>query len=99
MYIRTTFKSTMLMRATDVHVFLPFHDGYPDAEAPFPTLYFLPGYSANAEELATCLPFHPGRRKLFLHGSPGARCAERQLCGGRAGDCDPQVVSQAVPQI
>ncbi len=57
MYIRTTFKSTMLMRATDVHVFLPFHDGYPDAEAPFPTLYFLPGYSANAEELATCLPF------------------------------------------
>lgn len=57
MYIRTTLKSAMLARATDVHVFLPFHDGYPDVEGPFPTLYFLPGYSANAEELATCLPF------------------------------------------
>lgn len=56
MYIRSTFKSSMLMRAVDVHVFLPFHDGYPDTPAPFPTLYFLPGYSANAEEIATCLP-------------------------------------------
>jgi len=56
MYIRTTFKSKMLMRAVDVHVFLPFHDGYPDAPTPFPTLYFLPGYSASAEEIATCLP-------------------------------------------
>ena len=56
MYIRATVKSKMLMRATDVHVFLPFHDGYPDTEAPFKTLYFLPGYSANAEEIATCLP-------------------------------------------
>ena len=56
MYIRTTFKSKMLMRAVDVHVFLPFHDGYPDTPAPFPTLYFLPGYSASAEEIATCLP-------------------------------------------
>ena len=56
MYIRATFKSKMLMRAVDVRVFLPFHDGYPDTPAPFPTLYFLPGYSANAEEIATCLP-------------------------------------------
>ena len=56
MYIRTTVKSKMLMRAVDVHVFLPFHDGYPDAKAPFPTLYFLPGYSSSAEEIATCLP-------------------------------------------
>ena len=56
MYIRTTFKSKMLMRAVDVRVFLPFHDGYPDTPAPFPTLYFLPGYSANAEEIVTCLP-------------------------------------------
>ena len=39
-----------------VHAFLPFHDGYEDAQAPYPTLYFLPGYSANAEELATLLP-------------------------------------------
>lgn len=56
MYIRATFKSKMLMRAVDVRVFLPFHDGYPDTPAPFKTLYFLPGYSANAEEIATCLP-------------------------------------------
>ena len=56
MYIRATVKSKMLMRATDVHVFLPFHDGYPDTKTPFRTLYFLPGYSANAEEIATCLP-------------------------------------------
>ena len=56
MYIRATVKSKMLMRATDMHVFLPFHDGYPDTKAPFPTLYFLPGYSANTEEIATCLP-------------------------------------------
>lgn len=56
MYIRTTIKSKMLMRATDVHVLLPFHDGYPDAKAPFPTLYFLPGYSASAEEIVTFLP-------------------------------------------
>ena len=56
MYIRTTFKSKMLMRAVDVRVFLPFHDGYPDTPAPFKTLYFLPGFSANAEEIATCLP-------------------------------------------
>ena len=56
MYIRATVKSKMLMRATDLHVFLPFHDGYPDTEVPFKTLYFLPGYSANAEEIATYLP-------------------------------------------
>lgn len=57
MYIRLSYKSFALMRATTVHAFLPWHDGYPDAPAPFPTLYFLPGYSASAEELATCLPF------------------------------------------
>lgn len=56
MYIRTTFKSKMLMRAVQVHVLLPFHDGCPDTPAPFPTLYFLPGYSGNAEEIITCLP-------------------------------------------
>ena len=56
MYIRATFKSKMLMRAVDAHVFLPFHDGYPDTPAPFKTLYFLPGYSASAEEIATYLP-------------------------------------------
>lgn len=56
MYIRFTYKSSSLARATDVHVFLPFHDGYPSANAPYPTLYFLSGYSANAEEIAFTLP-------------------------------------------
>ena len=56
MYLRISFKSQMLGRGVGVHAFLPFHDGYEDAQAPYPTLYFLPGYSANAEELATLLP-------------------------------------------
>ena len=51
MYLRISFKSQMLGRGVGVHAFLPFHDGYEDAQAPYPTLYFLPGYSANAEEL------------------------------------------------
>ena len=56
MYLRLSFKSKMLVRGVTVHAFLPFHDGYEDAPRPYPTLYFLPGYSANAEELATLLP-------------------------------------------
>ena len=46
MYLRISFKSQMLGRGVTAHAFL----------APYPTLYFLPGYSANAEELATLLP-------------------------------------------
>ena len=56
MYLRISFKSQMLGRGVTAHAFLPFHDGYEDTPAPYPTLYFLPGYSANAEELATLLP-------------------------------------------
>ena len=56
MYIRATAKSAELQRAVDFHVILPCHDGYPDAEKPFPTLYFLPGYSGNSEELTFGLP-------------------------------------------
>lgn len=56
MYIRATAKSTSLQRAVEFHVILPFHDGYPDAKRPWPTLYFLPGYSGNAEEIVFALP-------------------------------------------
>lgn len=56
MYLRISFKSQMLGRGVTAHAFLPFHDGYEDTPAPYPTLYFLPGYSANAEELATLMP-------------------------------------------
>ena len=43
MYLRISFKSQMLGRGVGVHAFLPFHDGYEDAQAPYPTLYFFPG--------------------------------------------------------
>lgn len=56
MYIRTTAKFTSLQRAAEFHVILPFHDGYPDAKRPYPTLYLLPGYSGNAEEIIFTLP-------------------------------------------
>ena len=39
MYLRISFKSQMLGRGVGVHAFLPFHDGYEDAQAPYPTLY------------------------------------------------------------
>lgn len=65
MYTRVTVKSQMLMRSTDVHVFLPFHDGYPDAKPPFKTLYFLPGYTCNAQEILTFLPM---RRMCAQYG-------------------------------
>ena len=56
MYMKVTAKSAALQRAVDFHVILPFHDGYPDAKRPYPTLVFLPGYSGNAEEIIFALP-------------------------------------------
>ena len=56
MYLKVTAKSDALMRAVDFHVILPYHDGYPDAEEPFAALYFLPGFSASAEEIIFGLP-------------------------------------------
>ena len=56
MYIKATAKGQSLMRGTDFHVILPYHDGYPDAARPYPTLYFLPGFSCNAEEIVFALP-------------------------------------------
>ena len=57
MYTKVTAKSLCLQRAVDFHVILPFHDGYPDPEPPYPTLYFLPGYSASAEEILFGFPW------------------------------------------
>ena len=38
---------------------------YPDAKRPYPTLYFLPGFSASAEEIAFALPL---RQMSALYG-------------------------------
>ena len=65
MYIKATAKSKTLMRGADFHVILPYHDGYPDAKRPYPTLYFLPGFSASAEEIAFALPL---RQMSALYG-------------------------------
>lgn len=56
MYIRACFKSQSLVRSVTAHVFLPYYDGYEGNHPPFRTLYFLPGYSADAEDLVTLLP-------------------------------------------
>ena len=56
MYLRFSVKSVCLQKTMEVHALLPFGDGYPDTPAPWPTLYFLPGYSGNAEELLYALP-------------------------------------------
>ena len=66
MYLTLTAKSASLMRAVTVHVLLPYHDGYPDMPAPYPTLYFLPGFSSNAEEIMFALPM---RQMSALYGT------------------------------
>ena len=38
-------------------MFLPCCDGWGNAEKPFKTLYFLPGFSASGKELSTSLSF------------------------------------------
>lgn len=65
MYMKVSAKSLSLQRAAGFHVILPYHDGYPDAKRPYPTLYFLPGYSGNAEELIFTLPL---RQMSALYG-------------------------------
>ena len=94
MYLKVTAKSQSLRRAADFHVILPFHDGYPDADRPYPTLYFLTGYSGSAEELIFTLPLRqmaclygiaivlPDGENLFYTDHP-----ERATCMGEyAGD-------------
>ena len=65
MYMKVTAKSLSLQRAADFHVILPYHDGYPDGDRPYPVLYFLTGYSGNAEELIFTLPL---RQMSALYG-------------------------------
>ena len=65
MYMKVTAKSLSLQRSADFHVILPFHDGYPDCGRPYPTLYFLTGYSGSAEELIFTLPL---RQMSALYG-------------------------------
>ncbi|MBQ3278856.1 MAG: hypothetical protein IJG94_06805 [Clostridia bacterium] len=94
MYMKVTAKSNALQRAADFHVILPFHDGYPDAPRPYPTLVFLPGYSGSAEEIIFALPLRqmsalygigiivPDGENAFYTDHP-----ERALCMGQyAGD-------------
>ena len=66
MYLKATAKSKALMGAVDFHVILPYHDGYPDANRPYPTLYFLPGFSGNAEEIVFALPLRQMAAKYGL---------------------------------
>lgn len=56
MYMKVTAKSAALQRAVDFHVILPYHDGYPGPDRPWPVLVFLPGYSGSAEEIVFALP-------------------------------------------
>lgn len=65
MYLKVTAKALSLQRAVDFHVILPYHDGYPDPGRPYPTLYLLPGYSGNAEEIVFGLPL---RQMATLYG-------------------------------
>ena len=65
MYLRFSVKSVCLQKSMEVHALLPFGDGYPDTPAPWPTLYFLPGYSGNAEEILFALPL---RKFSATHG-------------------------------
>ena len=65
MYMKVTAKSRSLQRAADFHVILPYHDGYPDGNRPYPTLYLLTGYSGNAEEILFTLPL---RQMSALYG-------------------------------
>lgn len=65
MYMKVTAKSASLQRAVDFHVILPYHDGYPNPERPYPTLVFLPGYSGSAEEILFALPL---RQMATLYG-------------------------------
>lgn len=56
-YIEMNYKSESLMRSVSLNVFLPCCDGWENAEKPFKTLYFLPGFSASGKELSTSLSF------------------------------------------
>lgn len=105
MYLKVTAKSLSLMRAVEFHVLLPCHDGYPDAPKPYPTLFFLPGFSCNAEEITFSLPLRqmsaqygiaiivPDGENAFYTDHP-----ERVSCHGRfAGEELPEIACRLFP--
>ncbi len=105
MYLKATAKFQSLMRGVDFHVILPYHDGYPDADRPYPTLYFLPGFSCNAEEIVFALPLRqmsalygvavvvPDGENMFYTDHP-----ERAACMGRfAGEELAEVARKMFP--
>ena len=56
-HISLDFKSMSLTRNVSLEIFLPFGEGFPNEGGPYKTLYFLPGFSSSAKELATYLGF------------------------------------------
>jgi len=63
-HISLDYKSESLVRNVSLEVFLPYSEGVPEDGRLYKTLYFLPGFSASAIELATYLSF---RTKSLIH--------------------------------
>ena len=64
-YIQLDFHSHSLNRNVNLNIFLPDGELLPAAEQPYPTVYFLPGFSASGKELSTFLHF---RTQCLLNG-------------------------------
>ncbi|VJB48363.1 esterase [Streptococcus pneumoniae] len=64
-YIQLDFHSHSLNRNVNLNIFLPDGELLPAAEQPYPTIYFLPGFSASGKELSTFLHF---RTQCLLNG-------------------------------
>lgn len=54
-FIELSYKSESLKRTVSLNIFLPYGDGGENAEKPFKTLYFLPGFSTSRIEMCTLL--------------------------------------------
>ena len=82
--ISISFFSTMMARHVTVKVIIPFDIadllGY---KQPFPTLYFLPGYSANAESIvSSTILAERAAAKGFACIAAGYPAVGKYLCGG-----------------
>ncbi len=86
--IRMEWKSETLMRGVTTTIILPdaMISGK-ETELPYRTLYFLPGYSASASELLTCLSFrrNAGEKEIAVVIPDGENsfyidCPERNTC-------------------
>ena len=64
-YIQLDFHSHSLNRNVNLNIFLPDGELLPAAEQSYPTVYFLPGFSASGKELSTFLHF---RTQCLLNG-------------------------------